>query len=108
MNDERAQKVHERIRRLASAFISENTNSTSLITVTNVDSHNRFRFVTIFVTILPVEAEKAALDFLKRNRTEFREYLKPRARLKEIPTFDFEIDLGEKNRQRIDEVSRNV
>lgn len=105
MDKERENKVHERIRRLASEFIQYESNSTSLITVTNVKSNKNLHLVTVFVTILPAEAEIDALDFLKRRRREFRDYVKKNARFKEIPTFDFEIDTGEKNRQRIDEIS---
>ena len=45
------------------------------------------------------------LAFAKRKRSEFREYLKKHSALQRLPTVDFEIDYGEKNRQRIDEIS---
>lgn len=108
MNGEREQKIYGLFRRLAGKFISEETNHTSLITVTNLKGHDNLRGCTIFVTILPVEAEDTALDFLKRKRGEFRQYVKKNSRIKFIPTFDFEIDEGEKNRQRIDDVSRDL
>lgn len=106
MKEEREQKVYELFRRLAGKFISEESNHTSLITVTNIKGHNNLRECTIFVTMLPLESEENALHFLKRKRGEFREYVKKNARIKHVPTFDFEIDEGEKNRQRIDEISR--
>ena len=52
-------------------------------------------------------AEKAALDFLKRQRSAFREFAMEKSRMGRIPFFDFELDSGEKNRQKIDEISRN-
>ena len=58
--------------------------------------------------MLPVDKEKAAYDFLKRMRSEFRTYLMGKARMRRIPFFDFEIDGGEKNRQKIDEISHTV
>ena len=54
------------------------------------------------------DKEKAALDFLKRIRSEFRTHLMEKARMRRIPFFDFEIDYGEKNRQKIDEISHKV
>lgn len=105
MNDEREQKVSELFRRLAGKFIEEESNRNSLITVTGIGMKDDLRECIVFVTILPVDAEETAIHFLKRKRGEFRQYVKKNARIKFIPTFDFVIDEGEKNRQRIDEIS---
>ncbi len=45
---------------------------------------------------------------MKRKRAEFREFFKGKARMRALPFFDFEIDKGEKNRQKIDEIARSV
>jgi ribosome-binding factor A len=66
------------------------------------------KYVNIFFTVLPEEKQEAVLEFAKRKRSEFRDYIKTKTRLGRIPTFDFEIDLGEKHRQKIDEISRNT
>jgi ribosome-binding factor A len=91
------------IRELASNFLAREINRTSLVTVTRVllsDTGNR---ADIMLSVLPEKAEKAALDFCKRKRTEFREYVKKNSRFRVIPTFDFQIDLGEKNRNLIED-----
>ena len=46
------------------------------------------------------------MDFAKRKRSEFRDYLKTESRLFKLPFVDFELDLGEKNRQKIDSLSQ--
>ena len=56
--------------------------------------------------VLPEKLENVALNFAKRVRTDFREYLKEHSVLRYLPTVDFALDLGEKNRQRIDELTR--
>lgn len=84
------------------------SNYTSLITITDVSVSDKGQRATIFFTVLPEGKEKGALDFAKRMRTDFREYFASQARIRSIPFFDFEIDKGEKNRQHIDEISRNV
>ncbi|HVU06378.1 MAG TPA: ribosome-binding factor A [Candidatus Paceibacterota bacterium] len=103
MPDLKKERFEEIVRHLAAEFLSANSNRTSLITVTRVEAAERSNRVTIFFTVMPLDKEEAALDFLKRNRSEFRDYVKEKARLMRIPFFDFEIDFGEKARQRIDE-----
>lgn len=96
------------VSRAASEFIERESNGKSLITVTNVDLSTDFQKAVIFVTVFPDQEEKKAVDFLKRNLNEFREFIKSHTRLQHIPWFDFEIDRGEKKRQRIDEISREI
>lgn len=101
------------IKELAGSFIQNESNYTALITVTDVSLSDHGKQSTIFFTVLPVgttgeDKERAALDFMKRKRTEFREYVQEKSRLSKIPFFDFAIDMGEKNRQKIDEISRTV
>ena len=99
--DQRARGI---IQRLASEFIKNESNRKSLITVTDVRTNDDFSNVNIYLTIFPENKEVAAIDFLKRQRSNFREFVKKNSRLARIPRFDFEIDLGEKSRQRIEEI----
>jgi ribosome-binding factor A len=107
MSEIRDQKLKEAIREVAAEFISRESNRLSLITITDVSLSDRGKTAKIFFTVLPVEKEKAALDFAKRMREDFRNYFKEKVRMRALPFFDFEIDKGEKNRQKIDELSRN-
>ncbi len=98
-------KVSELIRQIAGDFIEKETNRTSLITITRVDIAPNLKNSTIFITVFPEKSEKFALDFLKRQRSDFRNYLKKRrVNLRVLPFFDFEIDYGEKNRQNITDI----
>lgn len=104
----RNEKLREAIRETAAEFIERESNGLSLVTVTDVSVSDRGNQATIFFTVLPVEKEKAALDFTKRKRAEFRDFFKSRVRMRSLPFFDFEIDKGEKNRQKIDEIAKTV
>ena len=42
------------------------------------------------------------MEFAKRKQKEFKEFVKDNSKLGRIPLLDFEIDAGEKNRQKID------
>lgn len=90
----------------AADFFARESNRESLITVTRADVSPDLKNVKIYFTVLPEKFEEAALNFAKRNRTDFREYIKKHASLQRLPTIDFVIDDGEKNRQRIDDLTR--
>jgi len=102
------EKAGNIFRKLAGEFIARESNRTSLITVTNVLVRENGRELMVFVTVLPDDQEEVALSFLKRKRSDFREYVKKNTRIKTIPVVDFEIDKGEKHRQRIDEISQGI
>ncbi len=104
----RDQKLKDIIKEAAALFLQRESNYTSILTVTDISLSDRGNQATIFFTVLPDNKEKAALDFVKRKRAEFREFFKGRARMRALPFFDFEIDKGEKNRQKIDEIARSV
>ncbi|MBX4210528.1 ribosome-binding factor A [Candidatus Parcubacteria bacterium] len=99
------EKIIELVKNLAAKFLQHESNLTSMITVTGADLRSKGRESTIFITVFPTDKEEDALQFAKRMRSDFRDYVKENSRMRTIPFFDFEIDLGEKNRQRIDELS---
>ncbi|MFA6446333.1 MAG: ribosome-binding factor A [Candidatus Paceibacterota bacterium] len=102
MSEQRHNRMQERIRETASQFITLESNRTSIITITGVDLTFDEKMATILFTVMPTEKESEVLDFLKRQRTNFREFFKEKTRVQRIPFFDFVIDIGEKNRQKID------
>lgn len=106
--DTRNDKAREVVREAIASFIERESNRNSMITVTNLNHSPDFKRITIFVTVFPERSEQAALDFLKRQRGEAREYLKKHTRLARIPFLDFAIDMGEKARQHIDDISREL
>jgi ribosome-binding factor A len=101
-------RLKDLIQALAGDFISRESNGTSLITVTSVVVSDNGARAMIFFTVMPADKEVAAYDFLKRSRSEFREFVMDKVRMRRIPFFDFEIDGGEKNRQKIDEISHTI
>ena len=98
----RNEKIVGILRDMGARFLLLNGNQSSLITVTKVDLTKDEKRAIIFFTVFPEKFEKTALEFAKRKRPDFKEFVKENSRLGRIPMFDFEIDAGEKNRQRID------
>jgi ribosome-binding factor A len=104
--DQRNEKLANLIKEMGAQFLERESNNTSLITVTSCTVSPDTKRATIFITVLPDEKEHDALDFVKRKRGELREHLKKSLRIKIIPFIDIQIDRGEKNRQKIDELLR--
>lgn len=102
----RNEKLANLIKELGAQFLERKSNGTSLITVTSCTVSPDTKRATIFITVLPDEKEAGALEFVKRKRKDFRESLKKNLKIKIIPFIDIQIDRGEKNRQKIDELLR--
>ena len=101
-------KLKEMLRELAATFFSRASNRQSLITITDVELRSRNSRATILMTVLPVEMEQTACEFAHRQLTDFREYVKENSRIGYIPFFEVALDSGEKNRQKIDELGKNL
>jgi len=103
---DRQEKISDLLKELVATFLLRENNNTSLITVTSASVSPDLKKGTIYITVLPNSKEATALEFAKRKRGEMREYIKKNMQTKVIPFIDIEIDKGEKNRQRIDELLR--
>ncbi len=104
---QRQTKVSLEILSLVQDFFQRESSGLSLMTITRCEVSPDMRQGTIYMTVLPVDKEQAALDFARRMRTDMRKYVMKRLPVKVIPFFEVEIDYGEKNRQHIDELLRN-
>ena len=105
---DRHQRVESLIRELVAAFIQQEANTDPLITVTRVTSSPDYRRMTVFFTTIPEGQEDKALAFLKRTGGELRAYVKKKSNLKIIPFLEFSVDYGERHRQNIDEIAREI
>jgi len=93
------------ISRFAAEYFNAESNKDSLITITKTDVFDRGRRALVYFTALPKEKEGEVLEFAKRRRNDFRRFVMDKKSFGFTPSMDFRIDLGEHNRQRIDELS---
>lgn len=107
MSEHRQEQVSQLLAHLAGDFLERESNRSSLLTVTRAELSENYKSIVIYFSVLPESEEKPALNFAKRQRTAFRDYVKKHSRLHPIPNIDFELDYGEKNRLRLDELTRN-
>lgn len=96
------------LQELAARYVQQEANTDPLITITHADVTSDQKQVTIYFTTIPENKQQDAHVFLKRNGKEFRTFVKEHARLKIIPHIDFEVDYGERHRQHIDDIVRDL
>ncbi len=96
----------ERVGKAVAEAIVEIAGPASLITVTGVRTALSLKSMTILVTVLPAEKEAGALEFLKRNVEEIHEHVQQTLKIGGRVHLSFEIDQGEKNRQRLEELEK--
>ncbi len=101
-------RVESLIRELVAAFIQQEANPNPLITVTRATTAPDYRRVTIYFTTIPDGREADAMAFLQRCGSELRGYVKKKSNLKIIPFIEFSIDYGERHRQHIDDIARDI
>ncbi|OHA21399.1 MAG: hypothetical protein A2849_00205 [Candidatus Taylorbacteria bacterium RIFCSPHIGHO2_01_FULL_51_15] len=107
MKTTKAEKMREAIRHAAAEFMAEASNRTSLVTVTNVHLAKRGDSATVLITVFPDDKEKEALEFASRQGGALRDFISKRISLQRVPYISFALDVGEKNRQKLDELSNS-
>ena len=101
----RQEKIESLLVRLVGEFLSHEAGTQSLITVTRIAFNDKTKKASVFLTVLPEAQEKTALAFAKRKSSDLREFVKSRIDMRSLPVFDFVIDIGEKNRQMVEDIS---
>lgn len=102
----RSEQLEEALRETAAEFLSREAGRQSLITVTRAVLNQKGTHAAIMITVLPDSAQEHALEFANRHRKEFGDFFEKRIRGTRLPHIEFAIDRGEKNRQRLDELSQ--
>ncbi len=108
MQKDRHDRVDSLIKQMSAEFIQAEANPNPLITVTGIKTAPDYHNSTIYITTIPEEREEDALVFLKRHAGEMRHFIMKKSNLKVVPHLNFEIDRGERHRQHIDDVARDI
>lgn len=108
MINEKLQRINKEMRKLFADFIERESNKNSLITVTRCEISKDRKNIAVFVTVMPQAEEQKVVGFLNRRKWDARDYMKKRIQTRVIPFVHFTIDEGEKNRQKIDRLLKEV
>ncbi len=90
------------------AYIAREAGRSTLITPTRATFSKDRKNATIYVSVYPEKDEGHALEFLMRHKDLFRNELKKTARFARLPFTWFELDRGERARQHLDEVYKQL
>jgi ribosome-binding factor A len=96
------------IKENAAQFLERESNHMSLITVTDVKIAKDNKRATIFFTVLPDHKTPEALAFVNRLKSDFYKYFLTKVKAGRVPLFDFAVDMGEKHRQKIDDIANTL
>jgi ribosome-binding factor A len=102
----RDEKLNEALRIAAAEFLAGEAGRQSLITVTRAQVSEGGRSGIIYLSVLPESAQDQAVAFANRHRTEFDTYFMKKVKGARVPHVEFVVDMGDKNRRRIDELSQ--
>ena len=92
----------------AGRYIAREAGRETLITPTRAVISKDRKDATIYVSVFPDGHDGQAIAFLMRHKDMFRNELKKTTRLARLPYIRFELDRGEKARQQLDEVYKDI
>ncbi len=105
---ERKSRVEEEVRKAVALYIEQESNRDALISVTRVILSDKMSQGMVYISVLPESKEKAVIYFLTRNGSEVKKFLRKKIPYLRSMFLEFIIDEGEKNRLRIEELSKSV
>ncbi len=108
MINSKLERINKEMRKLFASFIERESNKESLVTVTRCIISNDRKNIDVMISVYPTEHEEKVIQFLNRRKWDARDYMKKRIQTRVIPFVHFKIDVGEKNRQKIDQLLNKV
>ena len=100
----RQERLSSLFSKLSAQFLQKAYAGRELVTVTGCTISKDLEKGTLFLSVYPEGNEKRVLDSLSGMKQELRYFLSKHTEIKTLPYFDFEIDYGEKNRKRIEDL----
>lgn len=94
------------VTRLVAEYIAREALNKSLVTVTRSTLSDDGNYATIFFSAFPEHFEQEVLQFLERKAGEVQAYVEKHARMGRVPFLKFAIDEGEKNRLKLETLSK--
>lgn len=92
----------------AGRYIAREAGRGTLITPTRALISKDRKNATIYVSVYPEAQAGHAIEFLMRHKDLFRNELKKTTRFVRLPFIRFEIDEGERARQKFQEFSKDI
>lgn len=104
----RQERVSSLLARLVSEFIAEHWFGLSRVAVSRIEVSKALKEAIVYVIISPESQEKAALKELAAMRLKLYNEVSVKLKTKFTPRFEFRIDKGEKNRERVEKLLKQI
>lgn len=106
---QRTNRVNKLIKKeISQSLLKEINFSDILVTVIGVETSPDLRQAKVKITVLPQEKSGIALNIIQRNIYPLQQIINKKLRIRRSPKIIFEIDKGETNAQRVEELLREV
>lgn len=76
----------------ASSFIRFEADPNAMVTVIRTELSDNGQSAKFYISVFPDEKEKEILDFLRKRVKNFKNFMKPKIKMKFLPDVSFEID----------------
>lgn len=107
-NSRRVEKINVLLREVVADILSRDLQFPpgALVTVTRADASDDLYSARVFVSVMSADAahEQAVLDQLTRACGAVQHALNRRLRMRPVPRITFEVDRGEKRRERVEKL----
>ncbi|OGZ14623.1 MAG: hypothetical protein A3G11_02060 [Candidatus Lloydbacteria bacterium RIFCSPLOWO2_12_FULL_51_9] len=100
----RQEKLNVHVRTIIAEFLRKEFGTSPLVSVTELFVARGLQSARALITVFPAHEEERVCAVLKKRQGALRQYLALHTRMKYVPEVFFEIDRGEQNRQRIEEL----
>ena len=107
-NEFREERLNSSIKEIVGEFLErEVALAGTLLTVTRIIFKDNATRAQVFVTVYPESKEKETIKAIEKSLRSLRLFVKEKIKTRIIPFFEFRIDAGEKNRERVEELLRD-
>lgn len=108
MARERGERLARTFQKLAAEFLKRESRGTTLITVTGATLSKDLRHANLLVSVYPDDNKTNTLSFLRKKRESLRGYIAAKTKMKFLPVFNFLVDHGPKEEERIEKLLSQI
>lgn len=106
--NKRKEKIASLLKKIISEFILRLGLKDIFVTITRLELSGDLKNCKIFISVYPEEGEAQVFSKLRSEMKNLIAHVKEKTELKFLPRFEFKVDEGEKNRQKIEEILKKT
>ncbi len=96
------------LERLITEFFKKLDFGGKIVSVTRIETAESLKMTEIFISIYPEGGEKKIMKMLDERTGEARKYVSDKVSWRFVPEIRFKLDMGDKARQRIEDILKKI